>query len=83
MFAENFLQGDMVYAQRDLLSDGQIPGTLDGQLLVPTGTRGVVVRVGHLEAEPEVAVYMVCFEDGEGKLGEPLGCTTEELTQKA
>jgi len=82
MFAERFQEGDLVYALDDLFSDGAIPDTAEGDLLAPKGTRGMVVRVGHLETEPEVPVYLVRFEDPSGELGPPLGCVTEELTQQ-
>lgn len=81
-FAEHFQEGDLVYANTDLLSDGQVPGTQEGQLLARRGTRGMVVKVGYIEASPEVDVYLVRFEDEEAQLGPVLGCLGTELTQR-
>ena len=82
IFQERFQSGDLVYAARDLASDGEVPGTAEGEVLVPAGTRGMVVRVGHLENQPETSIYLVQFEDNEKNLGSPLGCLTEEITQR-
>lgn len=81
-FAEHFQEGDMVYANTDLLSDGQVPGTQEGELLARRGTRGMVVKVGYIEASPEVDVYLVRFEDEQQELGPVLGCLGTELTQR-
>lgn len=82
MFEERFEPGDMVYARGDLLSDGHVPGTHDGEVLVPRGARGMVVQVGHVETSPEVRVYLVRFEDDKRELGDALGCLADELTQQ-
>lgn len=81
IFQERFQHGDLVYAAKDLQSDGQIPGTAEGEVLVPAGTRGVIVRVGHLQTQPNTAVYLVQFEGRDKNLGSPLGCLTDEITQ--
>ena len=82
MFSERFQQGDLVYARQDLVSDGLVPETAAGDVLVPHGTRGMVVQIGSVEEKPEVAVYLVRFEGSDGELGPALGCLTEELTQR-
>lgn len=83
IFEERFVAGDLVYAARELCSDGHIPGTTEGEVLVPAGTRGMVMRVGHLENQPDSVIYLVCFEDEQKELGSPLGCLPHELTQTA
>jgi nitrogen fixation protein NifZ len=83
-----FHLGDMVYASHDLYNDAveetgesAIPGVSAGALLATAGTRGVVVNVGHAEAQPETDIYLVRFESGaEGALSEPVGCLVEELS---
>lgn len=83
-----FQMGDMVYASHDLYNDAieetgesAIPGIDAGALLASAGTRGVVVNVGHAEAQPEVDIYLVRFETGaDGVLAEPVGCLVEELS---
>lgn len=82
MFSERFQQGDLVYARRALLSDGLVPETQEGDVLVPVGTRGMVIQVGSVEEQPEVSVYLVRFEGADGELGPALGCLTHELTQQ-
>jgi nitrogen fixation protein NifZ len=82
-----FQLGDMVYAAVDLLNDvvedtgaGGLPGLDPDSLLAAAGSRGVIVNVGHAEAQPEVDIYLVRFETGpDGVLGEPIGCLAEEL----
>lgn len=83
-----FQMGDLVYAALDLHNDpveetgaSAIPGIDVGELLVTSGTRGVVVNVGHAEALPDAEIYLVRFEiDADGVLSEPLGCLAEELS---
>lgn len=81
MYSERFHQGDLVYALRNLVSDGHVPDTQAGDMLVPAATRGMVVQVGTIEDHPEIAVYLVRFEGTDGALGPALGCLTEEQTQ--
>jgi nitrogen fixation protein NifZ len=83
-----FQMGDMVYACVDLSNDiieetgeSGIPGAAPDSLLAAAGSRGVVVNVGHAEAQPEVEIYLVRFETGpDAVLGEPIGCLAEELS---
>jgi len=74
MFSEYFQVGDLVYASADLLSDGHVPDTAAGDILVPKHTRGMVIEIGH--------VYLVRFEGADRELGPALGCLKEELTQR-
>lgn len=82
--------GDMVYAVDNLYNDpieetgeSAIPGVFPGMLLVPAGTRGMVVNVGHPEAMPEETLYLVSFETGKnGALAEPVGCLGEEISYR-
>ncbi|MET0388560.1 MAG: nitrogen fixation protein NifZ, partial [Polyangiales bacterium] len=53
MTAESFVLGDMVWSRIDLINDGTIPDLAAEASLAPAGTRGVVVNVGHLEAQPD------------------------------
>lgn len=78
-----FIVGDMVFARDALKNDGGVPNAEPEALLAAARTRGVVVRVGHLEAEPRQTLYVVRFEDEQGVLGPPVGCLPEELTQDA
>jgi len=79
--------GDMVFATHDLLNDvneetgeSGVPGLLPGMMLARAGTRGMVVNVGHLEDNPDDAIYLVSFETGPGgALAEPIGCLAEEI----
>jgi nitrogen fixation protein NifZ len=80
--------GDMVFAAQDLYNEAVeetgesgIPGVAPDALLAATGTRGVVVNVGHAQEMPNEEIYLVRFElDEAGTLGEPIGCLTDELT---
>ena len=73
--------GDMVWSQVDIHNDGTIPDMEHDAQLASAGARGVVVKVGSLEHQPEVSVYLVRFEDSAGELGSPVGCLADELTQ--
>ena len=83
-----FNLGDLVYAAFDLHNDpldesgeGGVPGIAADELLAAGGTRGVVVNIGHAEADPTQDIYLVRFETGpEGNLAEPIGCLAEELS---
>lgn len=76
---EDLQEGDVVYAQVDFRNDGSFPDAGDDALLAAAGTRGVIVRKGHLEEEAERTVFLVRFEDANKDLGPPLGCWAEEL----
>ncbi|HET7542572.1 MAG TPA: nitrogen fixation protein NifZ [Polyangiaceae bacterium] len=78
-----YIVGDMVFAREALHNDGGIPDAEAQALLAPSGTRGVVVRVGHVEADPRQTLYLVAFEGADGELGPPIGCLPEELTQES
>lgn len=83
-----FEMGDMVFAATDLYNDelaedgsSLLPETEPNALLAATGTRGVVVNVGHVTELPEQDIYLVRFETGpEQTLGLPIGCLPEELS---
>jgi nitrogen fixation protein NifZ len=72
--------GDAVYAASDIFNDGGIPDLPPGALLARSGTRGVIIEMGHLEEAPQRKVYLVRFEDAELNLGPPAGCWPEELS---
>lgn len=82
-----FQMGDLVLATQDLYNDpveetgeSGIPERAVGELLAAAGTQGIVVNVGHVEAEPGTEIYLVRFEiDTDGTLGDPLGCLADEL----
>jgi nitrogen fixation protein NifZ len=83
--------GDMVFAATDLYNDeltedgaSMLPDIAPHALLAATGTRGVVVNVGHVTELPEQDIYLVRFETGPDKaLGLPIGCMPEELAGAA
>ena len=76
---ETLEEGDMVYAAADMYNDGGLESVAEDALLVGAGTRGVIVRKGHLEQDEGRSVLLVRFEDAERNLGEPIGCFVEEL----
>lgn len=76
---EELEEGDVVYAKADMYNDGTFPEAPDDALLAAAGTRGMIVRKGHLEEDSKRSIFLVCFEDGKGELGPPLGCWPEEL----
>ena len=71
--------GDVVFAAKDLLNDGTHPTSGEGALLAPHGARGVVVRIGHPEDQPDLELFLVRFENALGALGPPIGCWPDEL----
>ncbi|HTY99584.1 MAG TPA: nitrogen fixation protein NifZ [Rhodocyclaceae bacterium] len=74
--------GDVVIARDALYNDGGIPDIDADALLAGPGSRGVVVKAGHVEAAPDQEIYLVRFEDANGVLGPPVGCLPEELIQQ-
>ncbi|WP_310448631.1 nitrogen fixation protein NifZ [Sulfuritalea sp.] len=76
--------GEIVFSRELLVNDGGIPDVAADAVLATPGRRGVVVNHGHVEADPDQAIYLVRFE-GEGgalsELGPPVGCLPAELTQ--
>jgi nitrogen fixation protein NifZ len=80
MTLDELTPGDRVYAAADIINDGSLPGLPADALVAATGTRGVIVNIGHLEEDPERALYLVRFEDLDLVLGPPTGCWPEELS---
>jgi len=76
---ETLEEGDLVYAVADMYNDGGLPGVAEDALLVSAGTRGVIVRIGHLQGNESRSVFLVRFEEADKNLGEPIGCFAEEL----
>jgi nitrogen fixation protein NifZ len=73
--------GDVIYAKETMANDGGIPEIAPDAILATPGRRGVVVNFGHVEAAPDMEIYLVRFENVDGDLGPPVGCLPEELTQ--
>ncbi|HET9958320.1 MAG TPA: rhodanese-like domain-containing protein [Polyangiaceae bacterium] len=78
---ERYLVGDVVFAKQNIFNDGGVPDLPAEALLAEPGARGVVVRSGHVEADPQQVLYVVRFESADGRLGPPVGCLPDELTQ--
>ena len=76
---EELEEGDVVYAALAFYNDGSLPELAEDTMLAPEGARGVIVRKGHLEEQPNRTVFLVRFEDSEKNLGPPIGCWSEEL----
>jgi len=75
--------GDVVYAAHDIVDDGSMPETEMGDILAEKGARGVVVNLGHLEEQPNTAVFLVRFENESLNLGSPIGCLKDDLKLEA
>ncbi len=75
--------GDVVYAAHDIVDDGSMPENEMGDILAEKGSRGVVVNLGHLEEQPNTAVFLVRFENEELSLGSPIGCLKDDLKLEA
>ena len=71
--APRFQWGQPVSTTVDLVNDGSFPGAEAEALLVPAGTRGAIVNVGH-HVDSDTPVYMVEFADGR-----VIGCVEHEL----
>ena len=76
---ESLVEGDMVYAATAIYNDGGLADVAEHALLAAAGTRGVLVRKGHLEEDETRSVFLVRFEDTDRNLGPPIGCYAEEL----
>lgn len=79
--SEHYEIGEIVFSRELLVNDGGIPGLADDAVLAGPGGRGVVVNHGHVQVDPDQAIYLVRFEGEGGELGPPVGCLPEELTQ--
>ena len=77
-----YLPGDTVFSRKALYNDGGVPVLAADALIAPERARGVIVKIGTLEADPGQQVYLVRFEAADGVLGLPVGCLADELTQE-
>jgi nitrogen fixation protein NifZ len=80
---ETLEEGDMVFAAVEFRNDGTIPGLPEDELLAPEGRRGVIIRKGHLEDNPDQTIFLVRFEDADHNLGPAIGAWPEELRAEA
>jgi len=64
--------GQLVLALVDMVNDGTYPDMPDDAVLVPQGSEGEIVQVGH-HSESNQPVYMVEFD------GLVIGCLEEEI----
>jgi nitrogen fixation protein NifZ len=73
--------GDTIFANHDIYNDGSFPDISEDELLVKSGTRGVIVNHGHMEENEKQEVFLVQFElDQKQKtLGPPIGCWPEDI----
>ena len=71
--------GDVVYAAGEIRNDGSVPDIEPDAMIAPKGRRGVILKTGHLEEQPDTAVFLVRFEDADLNLGPPIGCWEEDL----
>jgi nitrogen fixation protein NifZ len=80
---ESLEEGDMVYAAVPFYNDGSFPNLPEDAMLAPEGSRGVIIRKGHLEDDPDRTLFLVRFEDEEKNLGPAIGAWPEELRAEA
>jgi len=80
MTLEQLNPGNIVYAATEIRNDGGIPELPKDALIATVGTRGVVVKIGHLAEDPDQGLFLVRFEDADLNLGPPTGCLPEELS---
>ena len=74
-----FEWGQRVAATTDLFNDGSYPDADAGALLVPAGSVGEIVQIGH-HTEANIPVYLVEFGQApSGGVGCVLGCFEEEI----
>ena len=83
MNVEDLQNGDVVYAASTIMNDGSVPDAADDEIFATPGTRGMLLNTGYLEEYPNTTLYMVCFENSKGELGQPVTCLLEELSANA
>lgn len=71
--AAKFEWGQRVVSIADMFNDGSFPGVAEGELLVPAGAAGEVVRTG-LHVDSGTHVYMVEFDGAK-----VIGCLEHEI----
>lgn len=80
MRIEQLQPGDIVYAAKDILNDGTIPGFGESDIVAKKGNRGVLINIGYLEENEDQTVYLVKFENSSKELGLAIGCWPDDLT---
>lgn len=73
--------GDTIFASNDIFNDGSFPDAAIDELLVKSGTRGVIINNGHLEHDENKQLFLVRFEltDQSLELGPAIGCWPEDI----
>ena len=72
--------GDIVFAATNIVNDGSVPHAEPDQVFAKVGTPGMLVNTGHFEHDPSQELYLVCFENENGELGQPVTCLEHELS---
>jgi nitrogen fixation protein NifZ len=80
MTLANLNPGDMIFAVAEIVNDGSLPGVDEGALIAKSGTRGVIINIGHFEEDPDLELFLVRFENENLELGPAIGCWPHELT---
>lgn len=80
MDIENLQRGDAIYAAVTITNDGSVPNAAENEVFAEPGALGMLLNTGHLEEDPEQALYLVSFENDNGELGPPVTCLPEELS---
>lgn len=81
MLIDSLEPGDIIFAAKDIVNDGSLPGVEENALIANEGQRGVIINTGHLEDNPDKVLVLVRFENGAsvGDLGPAVACWPEEL----
>ncbi len=72
-------KGDAVFATTTIVNDGSVPGYPEQHVFAEPGTMGMLVNTGHLEEDPNQALFLVAFTDTNGNPA-LVTCTPEEVT---
>lgn len=79
MTTYDLVPGDTIFANNDIFNDGSFPDAAENQLLVKSGTRGVIINEGYLEHDDSKQIFLVKFEQEGSELGPPVGCWPEDI----
>ena len=74
-------QGDILFAAKNIVNDGSMPGFSENEVIAQAGQRGVLINTGHLEDNPEKVLLLIQFESKEtsGEFGPPVACWPHEI----
>ena len=73
-------KGDAVFATTMIVNDGSVPDWPYDTVFAKPGTMGMLLNIGHLEADLDTELFLISFRNENGEPGPPVTCLAHEFS---